>query len=122
MRKPFRLLGGELKTPPMGTDARMLAGDALRAIQEGETLTMPLSRPMPTIGPHVHELRVEDGEMDCIWRIFYRIDRDAVVVAEVLKKKTKATPKKTIGLCKQRFRRYDNMMAAEAAAKKGRSK
>jgi phage-related protein len=84
----------------MGSDARWEAGDALRRIQEGEMLSMPLSRPMPDIGPKVHELRIEDQEQDCIWRIFYRTDSDAIVVAEVLNKKTTKTPKQTIDLCK----------------------
>jgi Gp49-like protein DUF891 len=44
---------------------------------------------MPSIGPRCHELRVRDG--DVTWRIFYRIDQDAIVILEVLKKKTAKT-------------------------------
>ena len=36
---------------------------------------------MPAIGPQVHELRINDR--DSTWRIVYRIDKDAVVIAEV---------------------------------------
>jgi len=45
---------------------------------------MPHSRPMLSIGPHCHELRITDK--DNIWRIIYHIDIDAIVVAEVFKK------------------------------------
>lgn len=44
-------MAGELKTPPMSSDARVEGGMLLRRLQRGETLSMPESRPMPTIGP-----------------------------------------------------------------------
>ncbi|MFT5041792.1 MAG: phage-related protein [Hyphomicrobiaceae bacterium] len=34
--------------------------DALARLDEGHALAMPLSRPMPTIGSGVHELRLKD--------------------------------------------------------------
>jgi phage-related protein len=40
-------------------------------------------------------------------RVFYRIDPDAIVIAEVTPKKTQATPRATIETCKRRFARYD---------------
>lgn len=67
---------------------------------------MPHSRPMPSIGPHCHELRIADS--DKIWRIVYRIDVDAIVIAEVFQKKTAATPKPVIDICKFRFGMYDD--------------
>lgn len=84
----------------------MEAGYLLRLLQRGDNLSMPHSRPMPAIGPHCHELRVTDSGK--IWRIFYRIDDDAIVIAEVLRKKTTTTPKATIDVCKSRFRMYDD--------------
>jgi phage-related protein len=51
----------------------------------GEKLTMPHSRPMPTIGRRCHELRVTDE--DKTWRIVYRIYDDAIVILEVFAKK-----------------------------------
>ena len=42
------------------------------------------------------------------WRIFYRTDSDAVVILEILQKKTAATPKTTIELCIERLKRYDH--------------
>ena len=61
---------------------------------------------MPSIGARVHELRVADGSSD--WRIVYRVDDDAIVVADICKKKTRKTPKPVIENCKHRLRRYDD--------------
>ena len=41
---------------------------------------------MPSIGRHWYELRVRDAGQN--WRIVYRVDEDAVVIAEVSAKKT----------------------------------
>jgi phage-related protein len=41
------------------------------------------------------------------WRIFYRTDPDAIVILDVLKKKTPATPKIVIETCKRRLAEYD---------------
>jgi phage-related protein len=38
----------------------------------------------------------------------YRIDADAIVIAEVFEKKTTETPKVVIENCKKRFRSYDD--------------
>ena len=58
--KPLRWLHGEVKTPPMSVDARREMGMLLRDLQEGERLSLPHARPMPTIGKRCHELRVND--------------------------------------------------------------
>jgi hypothetical protein len=44
--KPLRWLHGQVKTPPMSPVARREIGFLLRALQEGERLTMPQSRPI----------------------------------------------------------------------------
>jgi len=41
------------------------------------------------------------------WRILYRIDGDAVIIAEVFAKKTSATPKLLIDTVKRRLAAYD---------------
>ena len=104
--KPFVWLHGEVKTPPFSQDARVEAGFLLRRLRRGESLSMPHSRPMPTIGAHCHELRIND--VGGSWRIVYRVDRDAIVIAEVFAKRTKWTPNFTIDLCKRRLKEYDN--------------
>jgi len=104
--KPLVWLEGEVKTPPFSPSARLEAGFLLRLLQKGERLSMPHSRPMASVGPRCHELRVPDG--GSTWRIIYRADRDAVVIVEVFAKKTQQTPKRVLELCKRRLKEYDD--------------
>ena len=99
-------LEGEVKTPPFTRAARLEVGYLLRRLQKGESLTMPHSRPMPGVGPRCHELRTVDE--DATWRIVYRLDVDAVIIAEVFGKKTAQTPKRVIRTCKKRLKDYDD--------------
>jgi phage-related protein len=103
--KPLVWLHGEVKSPPFSRAARLEAGFLLRKLQRGDTLSMPHSRPMPSIGPRCHELRLPDK--DKAWRMIYRIALDAIVICEVFEKKTNKTPKNIIDVCQQRLRRYD---------------
>ena len=105
VEKPLLWLHGEVKTPPFSQEGRIEAGMLLRRLQQGEKLSLPYSRPMPVIGPRSHELRIPD--QDVTWRIMYRVDSDAVIVAEVFAKKTQATPQQVIDVCKKRLRGYD---------------
>ena len=98
-------LRSEVKTPPFSAAARREAGLLLRQLQRGEKLSMPHSRPMPTIGRRCHELRVPDE--DKTWRIVYRIDHDAIVILEVFAKKDRTTPRSVIDTCKKRIKDYD---------------
>ncbi|MEQ8465187.1 type II toxin-antitoxin system RelE/ParE family toxin [Coleofasciculus sp. E1-EBD-02] len=102
-------LSGEVKTPPFSASARIEAGLLLRKLQERDMLSMPISRPMPSIGTHCHELRIDDSETDKKWRIVYRIDSDAIVIAEVFQKTTQKTPKRVIENCKRRLKLYDEI-------------
>jgi phage-related protein len=61
---------------------------------------------MPSVGPRCHELRIND--MSGQWRLIYRIDADAVVIAEVFAKKSAKTPKTVIGICRRRLKEYDH--------------
>ena len=105
--EPKRLvrLSAEIKTPPFSRNARIEAGFLLRQIQDGVKLSLPHSRPMPSIGPRCHELRIRDENR--IWRIVYRIDPDAIVNAGVFPKTTGATSKKDIDNCKAALTQYD---------------
>ena len=85
--KPLIILHGDIKTPPLSQNARIQAGFLLRQLQRGMLLKMPDSRPMPSIGKRCHELRIRDGDADKMWRIVYRIDPDAILIAEVFPKK-----------------------------------
>ena len=103
--KPLVWLHGEIKTPPMSRQARLDAGFLLRQLQQGESLSLPASRPMPVIGARCHELRLSDADAE--WRVFYRTDSDAVVIAEVIKKQSRTTPKKVLDNCRRRLAAYD---------------
>ena len=105
--RPLVLLAGGLGTPPMPAAARREAGYLLRQVQQGVMLTMPESRPMPGIGPRCHELRVEADRGE--WRVVYRTDSDAIVVAEIFQKKSRTAPKAVLDRCKARYREYDRL-------------
>ena len=97
-------LSGEVRTPPFSKEARIEAGGLLRRLQDGETLTMPHSKPMGDVGPNSHELRVPDGDLD--WRIMYAIRLDAIVILEVFSKKTRKTSLRVLETCRDRLKRY----------------
>jgi len=103
--KPLAWLHSEVKSPPFSATARLEAGYLLRRLQRGDLLSMPHSRPMPGIGPRCHELRIVDSE--ATWRIVYRIDADAIVIADVFAKKTPQTPKSVLDASRRRLKEYD---------------
>ncbi len=100
-------LHGEVKTPPFSHEARIEVGAFLRSLQQGATLSMPHSRPMPSIGAKCHELRVPD--QDNTWRIIYGLEQDAVIIGEVFAKRTQTTPQTIIVNCKRRFAMYNKV-------------
>jgi phage-related protein len=63
---------------------------------------------MPGIGTRCHELRIPDA--GATWRIVYRVDDDAIVIAEVFPKKQQGTPERVIRVSKDRLQRYDAIM------------
>lgn len=104
--KSLVLLSGEIKTPPLSPEARREAGFLLRRLQQGETLSLPHSRPLTkAIGPRCHELRIQDEHTT--WRIMYRIDPGEILILEVFSKKTRTTPTSIIDACKQRLKTWD---------------
>ena len=102
--KPLVWLKGEVKTPPFSAAARVEAGVLLRRLQHGEKLSLPHSRPMPSIGHACHELRVRDANRT--WRIVYSVDADAIVILGVFAKTTRRTPETVIEDCKRRLKLY----------------
>ena len=88
----------------MSAAARVETGILLRRLQRGDSIGLPHSRPMTSIGARCHELRIVDEQ--ATWRIVYRIDADAIVIADVFSKKTQTTPKSVIDACKRRLREY----------------
>ena len=103
--KPLRWLHGKVKTPPMSVEARREIGMLLRDLQDGEILGLPHSRPMPSIGPRCHELRVNDRNKS--WRVICRLEPNAIVILDVFEKKTEQTPELVIQNCRRRLRLYE---------------
>jgi phage-related protein len=103
--KVLVILSGDIKTPSLTRVARREIGYLMRQLQHGVALEMPHSRPMPTIGPRCHELRVNDGERS--WRVVYRTDRDAVLVLALFSKKSNKTPRRVIEQSKKLLRLCD---------------
>ena len=89
----------------MSSAARVETGTYLRQLQEGTTLSEPISKPMPAIGKRCHELRIRDEKVT--WRIIYRIDATEIVIADVFAKKTQKTPLHIIRTCRARYVKYD---------------
>jgi phage-related protein len=72
---------------------------------------MPHSRPMPSIGRHCHELRIQDASRT--WRIIYRVNPDAVVIAEVFAKKQQSTSATVIRISRDRLQKYDSVVRGD---------
>lgn len=82
---------------------RQEIGEALRDVQKGISLGMPLSRPMPDVASGVHELRVGDETTSV--RVFYFVKMaDAIVVFHGFQKKTQKTPKQEMEVGSKRLR------------------
>ena len=91
----------EINTFP--EDVRGDLADALARLNEGHKLSMPLSRPMPSIGNGVHELRFRDRSG--IYRVIYvLLGEGETWLIHAFMKKTSATPKQNIEIAKQRLK------------------
>src|SRR5262245_21231878 len=76
--------------------------DALAKLEAGLNLSMQLSRPMPSIGPVLHELKFRDRTG--IYRVIYWIRRqNEIWLVHALKKKTQATPSLNVEVARQRI-------------------
>ena len=111
-RRPLVWLHGAVKTRPFTAAARLEAGVLLRRMQRGDKMGLPHVRPMPVLGARCAELRIPDATVT--WRILYRLDTDAVVIAAVFAKKTQATPATVLATAKARLRDYDRAITGDA--------
>lgn len=83
-------------------EVRADLADALARLQEGHLLSMPLSRPMPSIGRGVHELRFRDRSG--IYRVvYYLAGAGMIYVLHAFKKKTRETPWQNLSIAKKRL-------------------
>jgi phage-related protein len=72
-------------------------------LAEGESLGMPVSRPMPTVEHGTHELRIKDRSGQ--YRVFYFTKKaDAILIFHFFKKKTQETPAGEIETAKRRLK------------------
>jgi len=65
---------------------------------------------MPTIGSRCYELRIADRATGVSWRIIYRVDQDAIVIADAFAKKSRTTPRAAVERAARRLRRYDEII------------
>jgi len=84
-------------------EVRRELGKAIFDLQKGYRLTMPLSKPIPSVGKGVEELRVKDSSG--AYRVFYftRLPH-AILVFHAFQKKTQQTPKHEIEVGQKRLK------------------
>jgi len=84
-------------------EVRREIGKAIFDLQKGAKLSMPLSRPMPSVAAGVEELRIKDRSG--AYRVFYFIKLEtAVVILHAFQKKTSKTPSREIELARARLK------------------
>jgi phage-related protein len=73
-------------------------------LASGIKLSMPVSRPLVSVGKNVFELRIIDPSG--AFRVVYVLKkRDAIYLVHAFKKKSQKTPKKNLDLVRQRVKR-----------------
>ena len=79
--------------------------DALARLETGLNLSMPLSRPMPSIAKAVHELRLKDkwGSFRFVYALIVKGD---IYVLLGFHKKTQTTPSQIITLAQKRLKDF----------------
>ncbi len=78
--------------------------DVIARLERGHMLSMPLSRPMPSIGSGIHELRFRDKSG--IYRtIYWLAGKGSIYLLHAFQKKTQKTPPQNIEIAKDRLRR-----------------
>ena len=78
-------------------------GKVIFDLQKGEKISMPLSRPMPSVAAGVEELRVKDHSG--AYRVFYYLRlTDSVLIFHAFAKKTRKTPTREIALARKRLK------------------
>jgi len=83
-------------------EVRRELGKIIFDLQKGAKLAMPLSKPIPSVGPGVEELRIKDRAG--AFRVFYLTRKtDAVLIFHAFQKKTQKTPQKEIEIGKRRL-------------------
>ncbi len=78
-------------------------GFAIFKLQLGEKLSMPLSRPMPSVALGIEELRIRCS--DGSYRVFYYLKSSrGILILHIFEKKTQKTPTREIDIGRKRLR------------------
>ncbi len=84
-------------------EVRRELGKAIFDLQKGETLGMPVSRPMPSVDAGVSELRIRDRSG--IYRVlYYTQSPKGILVFHAFMKKTQATRARELDLARTRLK------------------
>jgi phage-related protein len=89
------------------TEVKKSLGKAIWELQKGERLGMPISRPMPSVGPGVEELRVKD-ETGAFRAFYYARSSRGILIFHAFGKKSRATPASEIKLGQKRLKELLN--------------
>jgi phage-related protein len=77
--------------------------DCIAKLRSGIKLSMPLSRPMPSLGKSLHELRLKDRNGQ--YRVIYYFKvADAIYLVHAFRKKTEQTEQKDINVALRRIK------------------
>ncbi len=80
----------------------------LRLLEQGEKLSMPLSRPLPNIANGLNELRFCSNLGN--YRVFYVVEiGEAIFVVHACSKKTQKISNKTLRLLKIRIKNLESL-------------
>ena len=112
--KELVVLRDQMPDPRMGPAVTEKAMGLIRRLRYGEILVKPQAKTIKVKRDLCYYLRLSDK--NCIWRVFYRIDPDVIVIIHVLQKKTQKIPPSSINTCEQRLKEYDARVAAWEAA------
>lgn len=102
--KPVVWLCDKPESPPLSSSAQDEAGWLIRQLQQGET-NLPESKKVKTTS--FFRIRFEDDEKNTSWRIYYRVDEDAVIVIDICAKNTQQIPKHVMARLIKRLKAYD---------------
>jgi phage-related protein len=86
---------------------RLSIGKAIRELQKGYVLSMPVSRHMPSVALGVSEIRVKDRSG--AFRVFYYLkNAQGILVFHAFMKRDRKSPVSEVALARQRLREMLN--------------
>lgn len=88
-------------------ETRKAVGKAIRELQRGRRLTMPLARAMPSIALGASELRIQDRQGT--YRTFYYLKSTrGILIFHAFMKKTQQTPQHELDTARSRLKEMLN--------------